>query len=173
MLVAVAEQTGLSYTWSKISEDTFSRDAAYIVMTRCVHIIFLWWINRTEWKYLWKIQTNTLSVIDESKQFHLRDFNRWFKTSLVWDYRLNFSCFILKTKIFNFHVNILCTCLCTSCGFEQRRALHIGKAITKKSSRICFIVYTESAFITILCSVIFIFIPFYTWTNSIMLVWFA
>ena len=30
-LVAVAEQTGLSQIWSKISEDTFSRDVAQIV----------------------------------------------------------------------------------------------------------------------------------------------
>ena len=30
LLVAVAEQTGLSHTWSKISEDTFSRDVAQL-----------------------------------------------------------------------------------------------------------------------------------------------
>ena len=30
-LVAVAEQTGLSHTWSKMFEDTFSRDAAHMV----------------------------------------------------------------------------------------------------------------------------------------------
>ena len=29
-LVAVAEQTGLSHTWSKISEDTFWRDVAQL-----------------------------------------------------------------------------------------------------------------------------------------------
>ena len=34
-LVAVAEQTGLSHTWSKISEDTFSRDED--------HLIVNWW----------------------------------------------------------------------------------------------------------------------------------
>ena len=30
-LYLVAEQTGLSHTWSKISEDTFSRDVAHVI----------------------------------------------------------------------------------------------------------------------------------------------
>ena len=31
-LVSLAEQTGLSLTWSKISEDTFSRDVALFIL---------------------------------------------------------------------------------------------------------------------------------------------
>ena len=31
-IMPVAEQTGLSHTWSKISEDTFSRDVAITII---------------------------------------------------------------------------------------------------------------------------------------------
>ena len=39
-LVAVAEQTGLSHTWSKISEDMFSRDVAQLLTVPDQLVIF-------------------------------------------------------------------------------------------------------------------------------------
>ena len=40
-LASIAEQAGLNLTWSKISEDTFSRDVAHLVRVLSQHVIVI------------------------------------------------------------------------------------------------------------------------------------
>ena len=47
-LVAVAEQTGLSHTWSKLFEDTFSRDAAHMYCIICFVYLIYWLTSQSQ-----------------------------------------------------------------------------------------------------------------------------
>ena len=74
--VAVAEQTGLSHTWSKISEDTFSRAVAYLTVQQANFKSFLArllrvppesWGNYSKWQFFSELKSGKIKYVSAAK----------------------------------------------------------------------------------------------------------